>query len=169
MWVADSTDDLHMDDRRQTTAQVRNAVRAVIVRDDAILVQRKEYPDGRVRYTLPGGKPNPGETLEQGLRRECLEELGSSIEVIELLHVAEFYKSRDTDPPSQRQQVEFLFQCRVPATYVAANGCKPDKRQVDVVWLPLGDDSRRDLFPPSLTRILTCDPSESRVYLGLID
>lgn len=147
----------------------RNAVRAVVMRDDALLVQRKEYEHGWFKYTLPGGAPDPGETLEAGLQRECQEEIGTTVEIIELMHVADFFKPRDTDPPSRRQQIEFLFRCRVPDDYVARNGSKPDPHQVDVVWLSLGDRTATHLYPGRLRHILTRESYRSRVYLGLID
>ena len=148
--------------------EIRNAVRAVIMRERALLVQHKIYEDGRERLTLPGGAPNPGETLRDGLLRECREEIGATIEVEDLMHVADFYKLRDTSPPSKRQQVEFLFRCRVPDDYEACNGPSPDRHQRAVVWLPLDEISTRPLFPSRLREILS-EAAESRVYLGLID
>ena len=50
----------------------RNAVRACIRRGDEILVQHKKYEDGSSRFTLPGGAVDPGETLADGLIRECI-------------------------------------------------------------------------------------------------
>jgi ADP-ribose pyrophosphatase YjhB (NUDIX family) len=148
---------------------IRNAVRAVIVRGDSLLVQQKLYEDGSERLTLPGGAPDLGETLEAALRRECAEELGAQIRVFELLHVADYFKPRDSDPPTRRQQVEFLFRCEVPDSYEAQNGLKPDKHQVDVRWLSFRDVTQSQLFPPSLKDILTVGRSRSGVYLGLID
>ena len=60
---------------------IRNAVRAVIVKDQQILVLRKQYPSGEVRYALPGGGQEPGETLEAALHRECREEIDASVTV----------------------------------------------------------------------------------------
>ena len=148
---------------------IRIAVRAVIIRDAALLVQHKVYEDGGVRYTLPGGAPNLGETLEQGLKRECFEELGVVVEVCELLNVADFHKPRDTDPPTSRQQVELLFRCCVPDDYQARNGHKPDKHQVGSVWLPMDEIAGSPLFPSSFKEILIPGRSEHPVYLGLID
>ncbi len=150
-------------------SQTRNAVRAVIRRGDSLLVQRKLYGSGEVRFTLPGGAAEVGETLEQGLRRECLEEIGVEIEVQRLMHVADFYKHRDTVPLTMRHQIEFLFRCQVPSNYVAGNGSKPDKHQQDVVWLDPASESAELLWPESLQRILLKDFAEAPVYLGLID
>ena len=148
---------------------IRIAVRAVIVRDGALLVQQKLYEDGSERLTLPGGAPDLGETLEAALYRECDEELGTRIRVFELVHVADYFKPRDTDPPTRRQQVEFLFRCEVPDAYVAQNGLKPDKHQVAVRWLPFEDVTESQLSPPALKDILLIDSVRGAVYLGLIE
>ena len=153
---------------------IRNAVRAVVIRDGALLVQHKTYEQGWVRYALPGGAPDLGETLAEGLQRECQEEIGTSVEIGELMHVADYHKPRDTTPPTLRQQVEFLFRCHVPDNYVAQNGPHPDKHQINVIWLPLAEINQSPLFPPGLKDILLMEPQSSPnnralpVYLGLI-
>lgn len=50
---------------------------AVLVKDGKILVQREK--DGN-EYALPGGHVKIGETLEDGLIRETMEEMGVKIE-----------------------------------------------------------------------------------------
>ena len=147
---------------------VRNAVRAVIVRGEAVLVQRKRYESGEIRFTLPGGAPETEETLEEGLRRECREEIGVDIEVGALMHVADFFKPRQTDPPSCRHLVEFLFRCEVPSTYEASNGPRPDRHQVGVEWLPLSGIEKSPLFPDSFRSLLSHPSANHRVYLGLV-
>lgn len=147
---------------------IRNTVRAVIVENDAILVQHKCYEDGSERYTLPGGAQDPGETLEEGLQRECLEEIGTRVEVADLIHVADYDKPRDTEPPTKRQQVEFFFDCSLPRGYLPGNGPKPDRHQVAVVWLSLENIGESALFPPGVKAVLTSGASGKPVYLGKI-
>lgn len=147
---------------------IRNTVRAVIVENEAILVQHKCYEDGSERYTLPGGAQDPGETLEGGLQRECLEEIGTRVEVADLIHVADYDKLRDTEPPTKRQQVEFFFECHLPDGYRPGNGPKPDRHQVAVVWLPLESLAESALFPPGLKTIFSPVKSDRSVYLGRI-
>ncbi len=147
---------------------IRNAVRAYIVRDDAVLVQHKVYDDGSERYVLPGGAPHPGETLEQGLQRECMEEIGCEVKVAELLYLADFFKPRDTQPPTIRQQIEFIFRCQINETYVAQNGEQPDKHQKDVVWVKRSEINNKPFFPVGLGKIISENISNKPVYLGLI-
>jgi len=149
--------------------EIRNAARALIVRDGSLLLLRKEYEDGEERYALPGGGQAPGETLIQSLQRECEEEIGVVVQVRELVYVADFFKERRTTPPSTRHLVEFLFFCSVPVDYVPTNGYHPDKHQVEVVWLELSKLHREPLYPRSLASYLKQDQVPSApVYLGTI-
>ncbi len=149
---------------------VRNAVRALIVRDGKILLLRKDgYPKGE-RYALPGGAQDSGETLEQALNRECMEEIGTEVRINGLLHVADWFKHRDTEPPSTRQLVEFLFDCEVPADYRPRNGHHPDKHQVEVQWRELRELPGIRLLPQSLAEHLAEHPrGNGKIYLGNLE
>lgn len=149
---------------------IRNAARALILKDHRILVLRKEYADGSERFALPGGAQDPGETLQQALIRECEEEIGTSVEIRDLVYVADYFKPRDTQPPSAKHLVEFLFECTVPEDYAPINGHHPDKHQVDVVWAELDELEGMPLYPRSLGSYLQKLRSGNRsIYLGLID
>ena len=75
-------------------------------------------------------------------------------------------------PPTRRQQVEFVFRCEVPDTYVPASGPHPDKHQHDVLWLPLSELRGAPFFPAGLGEVIDGAPpphAARPVYLGLID
>jgi len=147
---------------------IRNAARALIVRERRILLLRKGGDGQGERFALPGGAQEPGETLPQALDRECREEIGTGVRVRDLVHVADWFKARDTTPPSTRQLVEFLFACSVPDDYQAHNGHRPDKHQIDVVWVTLAELDGAPLFPLGLAGILAGDPTTGSVYLGTL-
>ena len=149
---------------------IRNAVRALILRDGHILLLRKDGDARGERFALPGGAQDPGETLHQALNRECLEEIGTEVEVGDLLHVADWFKPRDTEPPSTKHLVEFLFACELPGDYRPQSGHHPDKHQVGVVWMPLAEIEAVPLQPASMAGYLAQLPMGAEcVYLGLID
>jgi 8-oxo-dGTP diphosphatase len=129
---------------------IRNAVRAIIVQNHKLLVQKKQ--DGS--YSLPGGAPHVAETLEQGLERECNEEIGTAIQISRLAFVADYFKPRKSCPPAIRHHIEFLFICSVPKNYIAQNGPSPDKRQVDVNWISIDSAELDKLVPTSLINII---------------
>ena len=149
---------------------IRNAARALILQDNNILLLRKDgYEEGE-RFALPGGGQDLGETLEQALHRECMEEIGTRVKIGDLVYVADYFKPRDTNPRSTRQLVEFLFDCTVPDDYAPINGYHPDKHQVEVVWARLTELADMPLYPRSLTTYLAGSrESTGTVYLGTID
>lgn len=144
---------------------IRNAVRAVITRNDSILLQRKLDDNGNERYALPGGAQEHGERLIDALQRECEEEIGARVEVIDLLFVGDYFKQRQTNPPTTRQLVEFLFACSVEPDYQAQNGPRPDKHQVEVLWVPLDQLVDINLVPADYAKLLV-KQKQSRVYPG---
>jgi ADP-ribose pyrophosphatase YjhB (NUDIX family) len=148
---------------------IRNAARAVILQDNNILLLRKEgYAQGE-RFALPGGGQDLGETLEQALNRECLEEIDTRVDIHALVYVADTFKPRDSTPPGTRQLVEFLFTCTVPGDYVPRNGSHPDKHQVEVVWTALDRLAALPLYPRSLAPYLVTLPENTAGrYLGTL-
>jgi ADP-ribose pyrophosphatase YjhB (NUDIX family) len=62
-------------------------VAGIIIHEQKVLLQRQL--DDESGYALPGGHPQFGETSQDALRREILEEMGVEIEVQRLLWVGE--------------------------------------------------------------------------------
>ena len=76
------------------------AAKAVIVKDGKALVitrSSKEMQNGEFDYIevvdLPGGIIEPGEKVEEGLRREVMEEVGLEVNVIKPIMVADHFGS----------------------------------------------------------------------------
>lgn len=148
---------------------IRPTARAIIRQEQQILLLRKDYGNNDQRYALPGGGQQSAETLEQALRRECLEEIGTTVEIVRMRHVADHFKPRDTQPPTHRQLLELLFECRVPDDYLPHNGAHPDKHQVAVLWVDLQRLPRLPLFPPYLVDcIAQLDRPGRPFYLGRV-
>jgi len=145
---------------------IRNAVRALIVHEEHVLLLRKCHGDNDEYYALPGGAQEEGESLVDALQRECEEEIGSTISIGELLLVADYTKQRRSDPPSRRQLVEFLFRCGLPAGYHPHNGPKPDKHQQAVVWVDRQRVASLRLVPGFLKPIVSIAQPGGSAYAG---
>ena len=146
---------------------IRPTARAVILQQQRILLLRKLGEPIGERFALPGGAQEPGETVHQALQRECEEEIGTRVQIGELLHLADFFKLRDSQPPTRRHLLEMLFRCQVPDDYQPRNGHRPDKHQVEVIWADLAELPRLALFPPYLGEcIARLDEPQRPFYLG---
>jgi ADP-ribose pyrophosphatase YjhB (NUDIX family) len=149
--------------------RIRNAPRALIVQDGRILLLRKQGGERGERFALPGGAQDPGETLQDALNRECLEEIGTRVQIHDLVGVADYFKPRDTRPPGTRHVVEFLFECSLPAGYTPHNGHRPDKHQIEVIWAELAGIGAMTLQPGSLAGVIGgIQAGRHGVYLGPI-
>ena len=65
-------------------------VAAIIRRGNEIFATQRGYGEFKDWWEFPGGKIEPGESLQQALVREILEELDATIEVGELLQTVEW-------------------------------------------------------------------------------
>src|SRR5690349_5683186 len=54
---------------------------AIITEGRVLACERSAPPEVAGRWEFPGGKVEPGETDEQALARECVEELGVRVEI----------------------------------------------------------------------------------------
>lgn len=72
--------------------QIKVGARAIIERDEHILFS---FLSKRKQYLLPGGKLDPGESIEECVRRECREEVGMVLQPVKHLgSVTDKYASR---------------------------------------------------------------------------
>ena len=70
-------------------------VTGVLIEDNKILLVKQKVNDKR-NWSLPGGKLEQGETLEQGIIREMKEETGLDVEIIRLLYLCDVSVSDNT-------------------------------------------------------------------------
>lgn len=65
------------------------AASAIIFREGKILLVQRAHDPGRGRWSVPGGRVENGETLEQAVHREVAEETGIAIDIIALAGIRE--------------------------------------------------------------------------------
>jgi ADP-ribose pyrophosphatase YjhB (NUDIX family) len=100
-----------MADARSYPARPFLAVSAAVVRDGKILVVRRARPPANGLYTLPGGVVEAGETLEEAVAREVLEETSLTIAPVALAGFREAI-ARDRDERVERHFVILCFASR---------------------------------------------------------
>ena len=110
-------------------------VAAVIERDGKLLITRR--PEGSHLsglWEFPGGKPQPGETFEQALRREIDEELGAEVSVGERIETIKWQY------PDKRVRLVF-FRCDVRGEPRPLEG-------QEMAWVTPAELARYE-FPPA--------------------
>ena len=148
---------------------VRNSIKAVIIREGKILLT-VNCDGAKTFYLLPGGGQEPGETMEQALKRECLEEIGSHVEMGEMLWVREFFGSRyEWEVFHSLHQVEFMFACDLVPGAQPHVGTVGDTWQTGVEWVPMERLNEIEFYPKALKPLLTeyaRNQKRGQVYLG---
>jgi 8-oxo-dGTP diphosphatase len=109
------------------------AVGGVAIRDGALLLIRRGHAPSRGRWSLPGGRIEPGESAQDALVREMAEETGLVVEVGELVG-----EVRRAGPNGVTYRIQDF---RVTPVDRAAAGDDPvaGDDALDVAWVPLAD------------------------------
>ena len=112
-------------------------VAAIIVEEGRLFATQRGYGDFKDYWEFPGGKIEPGETPEEALRREILEELDTHVEVGDLLTTIEY------DYP-QFHLTLHCFRCRI------IDGQLLLKEHEDAVWIELDRLEELNWLPADL-------------------
>ncbi len=121
-------------------------VGAVIIEEGRVLLIKRGQVPLKGEWSLPGGALELGETLEEGVCREVLEETGLSIEPISTIEVFDRI-SRDAEGRVQYHYVLVDYLCRVTGGTLA---CATDA--IDARWATLEELGPIALFTEQVIR-----------------
>src|SRR5215467_3941550 len=110
------------DDRRYPARPILGIAAIILDRDRVLMVERGQ-PPLQGYWSLPGGVLETGETLEEGLRREILEETGLEVRPRGVVEIFERIM-RDAAGRTEYHYVIVDYLCRVTGgTLCAASDC----------------------------------------------
>ena len=116
----------------------------VLLKDNKILMTQrdeKECPAAHLKWEFPGGKCDFGETPQEALKREFLEETGMEVQVKELLpFVQTNYWQYEW---GTQQTICFIFLCE----FVKQHEVKKDHHVADIKWFPIDEIIKLDSLP----------------------
>lgn len=144
--------------------KIRTAAKAVIIRNQQILLIKNER--SFIYYTLPGGGQNHNESLEEALVRECLEELGSHVEVKDICYVSEYIRDnhKTSIQPVGFHQVDIFFKCDLIGQVDLNRASQKDDSQVSFEWVDIDKLPEVTMYPMALRDIIKRDIKD--IYLG---
>lgn len=148
----------------------RLGVKALIVRDGRVLMNRYIDPDGSHVFALPGGGQEHGEDQVAAMIRECREEIGALVEVHQVACLFETMTENrmvDGAPIPPFHQVNVTYWCGLAEGEEPGEGTAPDPGQAGTAWLPLDRLGEHTVHPPELARWLESDPSSRPISLGV--
>jgi 8-oxo-dGTP diphosphatase len=130
------------------SATVIHKVGLLVVCDASILLCRKKHATSLL--ILPGGKPEPGESALDCLRREVAEELGRDVQARGLRYLGTYSDVAAGNSPGQPRTVEIaLYQGELHGTP------EPQSEIAELVWF--GPSSDRAQLAPSLANKIVPD------------
>ena len=148
---------------------VRSTVKAVILHEDRVLLNRCRDANNGEYYSLPGGGQEQFETMAEAIHRECLEETGYFVEPVRFSALME---EICVDPFIRENYLQYahkmlhIFLCKLTSTE-RAEPTEADDLQLSSEWIPITDIPRINLLPKELREhFAELMEQECPMYLG---
>ncbi|WP_128545464.1 NUDIX domain-containing protein [Larkinella soli] len=145
--------------------KVRPAI--LLIENNHLLLMQYRYGDTDV-FALPGGNPEPGETMDLTLIRELQEELGVEVEIGPIAFVGEVIQPQTGEPEGKEDVLHVVFLGQVIGGIPRLN--PTETTALAVSWKPVGELASLNLYPNvgrQIQRWLTTQIQQE--YIGKID
>ena len=109
----------------------RPAVGAVVRHNNCFLLVRRANAPSKGRWTVPGGRVKPGETLQQAAQREVLEETGVRVRALEPVQVFDLIERKSDGSLGFHYVIVNLM-----TIYISGDPA-PGSDALEAVWAPI--------------------------------
>ncbi|EKE22278.1 MAG: MutT/Nudix [uncultured bacterium] len=128
---------------------MKNRVRAIIMKDGALLTM-KRVKSNETYWVFPGGGVENGKDNLEAMSRECKEELGVDVEVLELMFENSFVRKEDGG------QREYFYKCNIVGGKLGT-GDGPEYQENsgyegthELEWIKIGELKNFDIRPAKI-------------------
>ncbi len=128
---------------------VRSTVKAIILHEDKVLLNRCRDAHNGEYYSLPGGGQEQFETMAEAICRECLEETGYSVVPVRF---AALMEEICLDPYIREHYLKYahkmlhFFLCKLASTE-RLEPTETDESQIAIEWIAVADVPQIHLLP----------------------
>lgn len=129
------------------TRPIRTAVRAIIMRDNKLLLVNA-YKGRDHLWCAPGGGANLHSSLPDNLIREVHEETGLRVSVHDPCLINEFH-----NPRSDFHQVDIYFRCSIISGETRSDWVDPERVVSKRIWVDQVNSSGLRIKPDSLMKV----------------
>ena len=150
---------------------VRSTVKAIILHEGNVLLNRCRDVNNGEYYSLPGGGQEQFESLAEAIQRECLEETGYTVEPVRFVA---FMEEICLDPIIRERYLQYahkmlhLFLCRLTTTD-RVEPTETDDLQVAIEWISAEEVPHINLLPKEVRaafpKLIT---QETPLFLGSV-
>jgi ADP-ribose pyrophosphatase YjhB (NUDIX family) len=122
-------------------------VGAIVVSSKGVLLARRDKNPAKGQWSIPGGGVEIGETQEQAIKREVLEETGVEIVVLGL------HSSADVIIPDSKGEVEFHYLLNHYLARALSLETRPETPEAEVSWFTLDNLPTKEM-PEAIVELL---------------
>ena len=150
---------------------VRSTVKAIVLHEGKVLLNRCRDAQNGEYYSLPGGGQEQFETMAEAIQRECLEETGYYVEMVRF---AALMEEICLDPFIREHYLQYahkmlhFFFCRL-TTAERAEPTETDESQIAIEWVPVAEVPQINLLPTQVreafSQLIT---EETPLFLGSV-
>lgn len=131
------------------TTNWSQSVAGVVIKDNKVLLARHTYGNGAGRLVIPGGFVEFGETPQQALKREFLEETNIIVEPRKLIGIR--FNSHD-------------WYAVFRTEYVSGEAVSDHNENSEVVWLDIPEALQREDIPDLTKALIKCALNENNAF-----
>lgn len=142
-------------------------VRAIIYQDGTLLAVKHISSNGEAAayYAVPGGGVDPHESLEAGLKRELMEELGVEAIIGKLLFVQQFFSGRD----EYEEELELFFAIDNPEDFTQLDIASTSHGSIELAVCEFVDPHAVMIYPQFLQRVSLAEYYEKSLPVYIAD
>lgn len=133
----------------ETHTNWSQSVTAVVIREGRVLLARHTYGGGNGKLIIPGGYVEEGETPQDAVKREYLEETGITIEPCELIGIR--FNLHD-------------WYIAFSADYISGEPRSDGNENSEVLWIEVKEALAREDVPDLTKKLIGCALSHERGF-----